>query len=84
MLQLVPSVAMPSRPQTHKPQMKQTLYYVEAWSRLSEQRERISAYCSSRTIAEHMAASLRSLRPSHRLYLRPAVKSLTADISKVQ
>lgn len=57
--------------------MTQTLYYVEAWSRLSEQRERISVYCSSRTIAEHLAASLRSLRPSHRLYLRPTVKSTT-------
>ena len=55
------------------------LYYVEAWSRLSEQRERISGYCSNRHLADFLCNGMKVLHPDESIYLQPLVKSCKAD-----
>ena len=55
------------------------LYYVEAWSRLSEQRERISGYCSNKHIANMLCDGMKIQNPEESIYLRPVVRSCRAD-----
>ena len=64
--------------------MKQTLYYIEAYSRLSQQRERVSGYSSQRDALLPMLDALMTVRPRHRLYLRPSIKITTLSKAKKQ
>ena len=64
--------------------MKQTLYYIEAYSRLSQQRERVSGYSSQRDALLPMFDALMTVRPRHRLYLRPSIKTSTLSKAKKQ
>ncbi len=51
-----------------------SLYYIEAYSRLSEKRERISGYCNSTELLKVMIGCLVTKKPKERIYLRPSIK----------
>lgn len=61
------------------------LYYVEAYSELSQCRERISAYCTSPEVANQLKETLPFADAEYRLYLYPTVKSCrAADVIQKQ
>lgn len=50
------------------------IYNVTAISRLTNEREPITGYISKKEVAEKLCASLKRVKPKHRVFLRPRVE----------
>ena len=60
-------------------QKTETLYYLTAYSRLSESRDRVSGYSSDKSLIEELKAHYLEKKPKDRLYLNLRVSSIGSN-----